>query len=400
MPTPPLTSAQEQHIYKIYYDEGHFFGRDKLFKLIQHRGLPISRRQLWQWLKKQQINQVFQPVVHKRKLQPTLLTQPRSQIAIDLSDMQLLEKRNYKYIFVAIDLFTKFVWVEALKNKENKQVVAATSRILRRMKPKPASFRSDNGSEFKSKEFQELMNKQKIKQVFSLPFTPQSNGGVERVNRTLKSMIKKNMFANPSFDWSKELQSIVSSYNNSYQSTIKMTPEEAEKGDASEIHANIKHNIDLRNKPAEQIIEVGDTVRILQEDGMKNWSNDIFRVYKVSKPKTNVGILTYYIKDSDDAKLSSKFYANDLLKIDAVYNEVKQPEKHQVQKLIRPAVQNGVAGYVVKWRGYPTSENTFEPREQLLEDVPKIVRTFDRKQSVKWNNANNAFNWNESKMKY
>ena len=46
-------------------------------------------------------------------------------------------------------------------------------------------FRSDNGSEFKSKRFQELLRKQKISQEFSAPYMPEQNGYIERSMRTV-----------------------------------------------------------------------------------------------------------------------------------------------------------------------------------------------------------------------
>ena len=35
--------------------------------------------------------------------------------------------------------------------------------------------------------------------------------------------------------------------------------------------------------------------------------------------------------------------------------------------------------YTVKWKGYPSSQNTEEPRASLIEDVPDIVNEFEKK---------------------
>jgi transposase InsO family protein len=46
-------------------------------------------------------------------------------------------------------------------------------------------MRSDNGSEFKNTGVEAFLGKEGIKHEFSVPYTPQQNGVVERKNRTL-----------------------------------------------------------------------------------------------------------------------------------------------------------------------------------------------------------------------
>ena len=50
--------------------------------------------------------------------------------------------------------------------------------------------RSDNGSEFKNTRIDELCDKFRIRHQFSTKYTPQSNGLVERKNRTLIDMAR------------------------------------------------------------------------------------------------------------------------------------------------------------------------------------------------------------------
>ena len=45
--------------------------------------------------------------------------------------------------------------------------------------------RSDNGTEFKNTNIEEFLDEEGIKHEFSVPYTPQQNGDVERKNRTL-----------------------------------------------------------------------------------------------------------------------------------------------------------------------------------------------------------------------
>jgi transposase InsO family protein len=50
--------------------------------------------------------------------------------------------------------------------------------------------RSDNGSEFKNLQVEEYLEKEDIKHQFSVPYTPQQNGVVERKNMTLIDMAR------------------------------------------------------------------------------------------------------------------------------------------------------------------------------------------------------------------
>ncbi len=46
--------------------------------------------------------------------------------------------------------------------------------------------------------------------------------------------------------------------------------------------------------------------------------------------------------------------------------------------LLDISLVNDEPAYLVLWRGYPRSDATWQPRSQLLEDVPDIVAAYDR----------------------
>ena len=51
------------------------------------------------------------------------------------------------------------------------------------------TFRTDNGGEFTSNEFEEYLKSEGIKHEFTIPKCPEQNGVAERLNRTLVEMI-------------------------------------------------------------------------------------------------------------------------------------------------------------------------------------------------------------------
>ena len=58
---------------------------------------------------------------------------PKQQFQADLINFNPLQKYNegFKFILVVIDMFLKYAYVERIKNKSSKSVIAAFSKILK-----------------------------------------------------------------------------------------------------------------------------------------------------------------------------------------------------------------------------------------------------------------------------
>ena len=60
-----------------------------------------------------------------------------------------------------VDVFSKYAWVEPIKNKTGQAVTTAFEKILKQGQ-KPIQLQTDDGKEFYNKTFQSLLNKYKI----------------------------------------------------------------------------------------------------------------------------------------------------------------------------------------------------------------------------------------------
>lgn len=97
-----------------------------------------------------------------------------------------------RYIFVLIDDFSRVMWTYLLKNKS--ETLDAFKRFCVLVEnssgKKVKTFRTDNGGEFTSKDFNKFCEEAGINRHFSAPYSPQQNGVVERRNRTLIEMAR------------------------------------------------------------------------------------------------------------------------------------------------------------------------------------------------------------------
>ena len=379
---PPLTAQQEAGLQDLYYAKHYTFGRDKLWRIANAHGLAVSQRQITDWLRKQETWQMFQRRKTPRIVRSTTTRAPNRVMGIDLADTQLISWDGVQYLLTAIDLFSKKAWVRPLTNKRKETVAQAMDNIL--TEAKPSGIRSDQGSEFVNPMFRAMLKRHNVKQILSLPGKPQSNGQVERLNGILKGMIKKTMRATDNRDWPSYLHHLVDAYNNSYQSTIKMTPNEAHALPEAEhdvVASRIRKRASALSTPP--VFRVGDTVRVVKSkvtnDG-EIWSKTLHRVVKVLRPRSTFVAPVYRIDGKPWNKkgirpdwMGNK-YAEDLQLVEAVENKRDTADKWDISKLLRKQTRDGVPGYMVKWVGY--KEPTWEPVENLKRDVPKLLKAF------------------------
>ena len=383
--TPPLNKIQLKILNTEFYENKNLFGRDKLFTLLKQKyeKEAPSRRQIAEWLKLQEINQLYTPSKGKPKDIKSSMTTPHKILAIDLVDLQKFQVKGFKYLLNGIDMSSRFIYSQALKNKTEAEVLQAFKKIYKKAQIK--AIRSDNGSEFINKKFKDFLTEKKIKQIFSEAGKPQSNGMIERSNATIKELIQKSLELNEKFDWPKNLQKLIDNINNSQHRITGFTPnqiqEAYEKNDKGVLEE--AYNKELKKKGSnisKEIYNVGDFVRIHEPSDKTRqvWSNEIYEIEKVMKPIKSYSVYEYKLKEFKD-----RFKEEELLKIEGEpQNKIIKVNKFVISKLIKPVIKNNVAFYEVQWKGY--KEHTIEPRETLLKDVPKMVNQFEKKTQLKF----------------
>ena len=124
----------------------------------------------------------------KAKLQVYKVGAPMERVGIDILGPQTQTKRGNRYVLVISDYFTRWTEAFAMPNIEAVMVadLLVTEFICRYGEPR--QIHSDQGRHLSLKSFRKFAN---IDKTRSKAYNPQSNGLVERFNRTLLNMLTK-----------------------------------------------------------------------------------------------------------------------------------------------------------------------------------------------------------------
>ena len=200
---------------------------------------------------------------------------------LDLKDYGPENNRNYRYVFVIIDNFSKFGWTIPLKNKNAQKIKDSFENILISSKRKPNLIESDRGKEFYNNIFQDFLNKNNIR----LYSRNSSYGAVfaERFNRTIRNLLKKIVFEQGDAKWIDILPTITEKYNNRRHTSTKLSPKDASlKKNEGFVYKNL---LDKRKKvnPKFQIndlVRTTDLKKIFSKGDTTNWS---YKLYKITE---------------------------------------------------------------------------------------------------------------------
>jgi hypothetical protein len=120
-----------------------------------------------------------------------LVAEPLQRVAIDILGPLPLTTRGNKYLLVMGDYFTK--WVEALPlpNQEAETVADALIQQVFSRLGVPQELHSDQGRNFESRVFKLVCERLGVHKTRTTPYRPQSDGMVERFNRTLIDALAK-----------------------------------------------------------------------------------------------------------------------------------------------------------------------------------------------------------------
>ena len=149
--------------------------------------------------------------------------EPLQRMGVDIAGPFHESARGNKYIMVVMDYFTK--WAELIAIPDHTAETCAKALVLRVFAKLgvPCSLHSDQGRDFMSTLFQETCRLFQIERTRTTPWRPQSNGMVERLNRTVAQMLRQYVDYDQT-DWDLWLPLVGMAYNGSVHSSKKYSP--------------------------------------------------------------------------------------------------------------------------------------------------------------------------------
>ena len=150
-------------------------------------------------------------------------TVPLRSVAIDILGPLTTTKRKMRFMLVITDRFTKLTQVVPLRTITALNVANAFVEHWVFKYGPPETLISDNGSQFASKFFQSVCECLGIANVFTSTYHPQTNGQVERYNRTVLAMLRSYVNEHQT-DWDEYATALTYAYNNSIHRTTGTTP--------------------------------------------------------------------------------------------------------------------------------------------------------------------------------
>jgi hypothetical protein len=269
-------------IKKFYGDvqTNGYRGVAAFFDRLQKEFLGISRRDVEKTIATFEVKQVSTATNYTKVVKPIVTTHKMEHWEMDLIDVSQHSRLNGGITFLlnVVDHFSKFAWSRPLKNKSMENVSYELLHIFLQ-EGSPEVLTSDNGSEFVGSKTQELCANFNVDQRFSAAYRPQTNGLVERFNKTLKEGLARYLADHSSKRYIDELQYLVHSYNTTKHGTTRQTPFQVHKGvDASMSMLNLIVQERIQKKADQMVADserasqgklsplaVGDTVRIDQQ---------------------------------------------------------------------------------------------------------------------------------------
>ena len=163
------------------------------------------------------------PTPHERApLQSIYAERPFQKVAADITELPITSSGN-RYVLVVMDYFTKYVNLFSLTDQRATTVARCIFEEYIRHHGVPESIHTDQGRQFESDLMKHLCGLLGINKTRTSPYHAQSDGMVERLNRTLKDQLAKYM-VETSGEWDQYLPQAELAYNSTVHSSTGFSP--------------------------------------------------------------------------------------------------------------------------------------------------------------------------------
>ncbi|GBC22316.2 chromobox protein homolog 5-like [Rhizophagus irregularis DAOM 181602=DAOM 197198] len=267
------------------------------------------------------------PLKEKSPERPKVIVwKPNATHQADLAEMPV-DLKGFHYFLVVVEVAGKRVDAEPLKDKTANRVLNGFVKIYRRNHIKPPTHRleTDSGSEF--------------------------------TNDQVRDFFLNSLGRNP-------------------PDILTGSPKVSKKTDLLSEGTRVRVKLDepisvlgnkLHRKFRTEDIRWNLNIRVIKKMIL---SPEQPSTYLLNRPHGRLGVskCAYTRKELQVVPINEKPPPDSVIR--------GQPERFVPEQILRHRIRKGQDQYLVKWERYPDTEATWEPADQLKEDVPDLIRKF------------------------
>lgn len=287
-------------IQAAYNDPKNLYRPQTIYKQLKEDFPFLKLKQVQDFVKEQETNQVFKRRIEQKHLFPLIAHQPFQRLQIDLmfmNDFNPVHNHQCNTILVAIDVYTKYGFARAMTNKKGPTVLKALKSIIGEVEDVnqgfgPLQIDADLGSEFINAAFKRYLEDEDI----HLNLSKQANDKMatsvaERFILTLRIAINRGLHQMNTDDWYSMLPDILKGYNSAKHKAIGIDPKKAiEIGQNPVYEKKIQKQIEKAkgSKMVAKQWKLGDKVRVLLTPGSfekrsgQVWSKTVHTITRIA----------------------------------------------------------------------------------------------------------------------
>lgn len=348
--------AERERVLRAYRTPGHPTAFSAPAAVARHHAIPEKRARAH--LEHSQAYTLHREYKQPAVYNPYFVHGRRRQVQADLIDVSKLRAHNdgVTFLLLYIDIFTKRVWVQPLRDKSARRVTRAVRIWLDALDTPPAVLKTDLGLEFRNRPVQQLLASRGVEW--------QGASGTlkaciaERANKSLQILLYKYLTDSEGVRYIDELRRLVRTYNHRPHRTLDgLTPAQADlPGNEAAVQAIFHARYEKlgrgrRRRQLNARFAVGDLVRVKTDPGKVSSSRRAYaeqfhgEYYRVVRLNRTLPVPMYYLQSLDTGeRIADGFYAEELQRC--------RGNVYLIERVHRRERRRGVTWLLVKWKWF------------------------------------------------